>query len=350
MTESHPPRADRVALASASHSKSYDPSAPWRAMMNPPRAIPAVISFNDPYSSNLPQGRITRSNGRLSRATLIQGPIYHLPSNQPIFTDVSNHLPPAPPPVIDRAMSYGVLPYAQPGTLVANPYGVGPYYPYSTPYLVPLTTNSQGETVVATQEPSRSEILARQKKDSDLNRLEVYHFTPKKIPPTYYGATIVPTTAGQYVPPYGAYPYTTLPVTPAVPQVPYTTPSYTYPWYGYPNYPYSYPTDPSIPFLPLVETKARSSQTDAPRTKSRGSSPMNVSEVRLYRGGSYPTVRYLPRRPPLFSRPPPLFSRPPERLYRYASDRHVSGPLLDCRCTECQRDRQKVLNYYPEWN
>ena len=356
--ESHPPRAGRGALASASHSKSYDPSAPWRAMINPPPSIPTDISSNEPYSSNLPQGRKTRNNGRLSRATDIQGPIYHLSpnstekhhSNQPTFTGVNTRLPSAPPPVIDRAMSYGIIPYAQPTTVTGNPYGAGPYYPYSAPYLVPMTTNLPVEKIAVPEEPSRSEILTRQKKEGDLNRLEVYHFSPKKPPPSYYGTTIVPTTPGPYISPYNPYPYTTLPVAPTVPQVPYATPPYDYPWYGYPYYPSSYPTDPSVPFLPFIETKARSIQTDAPRTQSRGSSPINVSEVRFYRSGGYPSVRYVPPPPPLVSRPPPLFSRPPEPLYRYVHDRHQSMPRLDCRCIECQRDRQKVLNYYPEWN
>jgi hypothetical protein len=36
------------------------------------------------------------------------------------------------------------------------------------------------------------------------------------------------------------------------------------------------------------------------------------------------------------------------RIDRRFYDSNRSTPLADCRCLDCQRERSKVLNYYPD--
>jgi hypothetical protein len=196
--------------------------------------------------------------------------------------------------------------------------------PYPTPYLVPLTN---------TYPQSGSDFRGPHQQDADLSRLEVYHFTPKQKPPIGIG--------GQPIFPYYNYPYPAIPPpqqrrypSPWHVYPPYTHRFYDYPPYGN-NVPESYQS-----FLPPIKTRARSSQTDKPRTNNRAISPMHEHSTAFDANG-YP---YIHQRILLTDRYHGTL-RKSDQEFRHSI---YSTPLPDCRCLHCQRERAKVLNYYSD--
>jgi hypothetical protein len=325
----NPNSTGRSALASASHSKSYDPSEQLRARMMPPAPVYYEMPPNDPYSSNpvlLQEDPTVNNQQKKDRIPTFYYPRYNdgdgpRPANT-YARDLkqSNATLPPPPPVIQ-----------QPIPLSMEPYGADQYYPYGTPYIIPVPNNMpQVDPSQSMQELSRADILAPHQKDADLSRLEVYHFTPKQNTSLSMGTN--PALPGQPLVQYHVYPFPPGPQPPQ--QQPY--PPYAPPWYGYPPY----ASESGQPMLPLVETKARGSQTEQTSTKSRGVSPMYFPAAPVYDNEGYPYVYHTTAHTDRYVIPT---GRINQRFY----DNKSSTPLADCRCLDCQRERGKVLNYYP---
>ena len=328
-------------LADASHFRSYDPSAPYREMMKPP---PHTANG----ASNVPMTNIDPKTGAPKRIPQYYYPPYEdydydydrPPPMEPPFVDPRetnpNILPQPPPP--PQPVPNATYPYAQPNPWSGGPYGgAGPYNPYPTPYIIPITTNVPAQEPAPTlQERTKSELLATHQKDADLSRLEVYHFTPKQNTTLGMGGGMQPVLN------YHVYPYP--PGQPPVPmqQPPQQYPPYPYAQNGYPPNSYPYGPDPYQPVYPYTETRARGIQTEKPTTKNRGLSPIHFpSEQPAYDNDGYP---YVDQRVSHTDRHNIKTGRIHPRVY----DDNRTTPLADCRCLDCQRERSKVLNYYPE--
>jgi hypothetical protein len=339
---SNPKSANRKALLSASHAKSYDPSEYYRAMMMPPPPpVTAKVPSYNPYSSNpnmsrdVPATNVDPRTGALKRI-----PQYYYPRYDDA-DDPSSRQPYLPPRAVEQPVSNEVHPYSQPMPSSMNPYAPGQQYPYSTPYVIPLTLNiPSGDPALNAQEQSKADLIAAHQKDADLSRLEVYHFTPKQNTSPSMG------TAGHPIIQYHVYP--TPPAPGALPppissQQPHQKfPSYPYPWYGYPPNASSYAPEPYQQEFPYTETTARGSQTEQPSTKNRGVSPMRLSSAApIYDDEGYP---YIHQRKVHTDQHDITTGRINQRFY----DSNRSPPLPDCRCLDCQQERTKVLNYYPD--
>ncbi|CAF1212299.1 unnamed protein product [Adineta ricciae] len=228
-----------------------------------------------------------------------------------------------------------------------------------------------------------SDVLNSHQKDSNLSRVEVFHFTPKKKTPP--AAAPVGVYSVQPAPQYYTYPYSTVATSvlphdnsfilqqphPESPDYthypyqyydyqPYTYPQYSYdysgynhPYQNYPNYsypPYNYPYPSESTRLPPLKKEARGSQTDKLQTTNRAISPMNSHSTPLDKT-KFPAVHQrvlLEERLPLL--PNNTHNTHNAHHSHLRSDAHYlrsvySTPLPDCRCIHCQRERAKVLNY-----
>ena len=314
MRRPNPAYDDRSALANANHPRSYDPSGPLRARMQPPPQPDYAISDPNAYNPVPPQGGPFANNGPGGGGNRI--PQYFYPRyNEPLDPYGNDPYGDRQPPFVDPRH-----PYSQPIPLSMDPYQDDPYYPYPAPYLVPLTSNVHVDAAppshpgAGSQEQVKSDILASHKKDADLSRLEVYHFTPKQ--------NNAPAPSTQPSVQYHVYSYP--------PGGPIPGAQHSQPWLG----------NPADPYAPMVTTKARGMQTEAPDTKSRALSPMEKSPRQERRiAPSQHVVAYTDRYDP-----------PAPRHLGRSHDRLGSRALDDCRCLDCrrEREREKVLNYYPE--
>jgi hypothetical protein len=249
-----------------------------------------------------------------------------------------------------------IHPYSQPIAYPTDPYASGQYYPYGQPYLIPLTSSvPQNEPVQTFQDRSKSDVIAAHQQDADLSRLEVYHFTPKQDGPSK-GTSLA--QGSQPIIQYHVYPHPPA----AAPPPPQQYPPYPQPWSAYPPngppyppngptyppngpaYPHNVPpyaAEPPPPPLHFSETKARGSQTEQPPTKNRGVSPMYTTAPAPYDDDGYPYIHHKNTRTDRHHIPTGRVDR---RIY----ESHRSTPLSDCRCLDCQQERSKVLNYYPD--
>lgn len=336
-------------------SKFYDPSEPYRNLLMP---------ANNP-NSNAPQDapptNIDPKTGVVKRIPQFYYPRDDIPNNPPLnrpnVSDPARMNPNVLP--VQPLMQQPILPYSQP-MIIADPYASSPYYPYSAPYVVPLTTTVPvQEPIPHYPEQSKNDVIAAHQKDADLSRLEVYHFVPKQDSNLSRA-----TAASQPIIQYHVYPYppggapTTVPPPmmppPPLPMQP-LQPQYSqqpYPRYSQPpNAPYYAPEFPPpngpyyAPELPPshAETKARSSQTEPATTKNRGVSPIHFTSIAAppYDDDGYP---YIHQRQVHTDRNYVPTGRIDRRFY----DAHRSSALPDCRCLDCQQERLKVLNYYPD--
>lgn len=337
----NPNATNRSALASASHAKSYDPSAEYRARLNPP--APPVNIEMPAAAQDVPTTNIDPRTGVIKRIPQFYYPRYNETDDPPITQPIeTNRNVPRPSNVVRQPAAKEVLPYSQPGPWSEDPYAPNPYYPYGTPYLIPMTTNvNSPEEVPAVLDQSKSDVIAAHQKDADLSRLEVYHFTPKQNGL----ASMVPPPA-QPIIQYHVYPQVpgpaAAPVMPVPQQPQQQFPPYPYPWYGYPPNMPPYIPDPSQQEFPYIETKARGSQTEPPTTKNRGVSPIYFDSIApTYDEDGYPYIHHRTTHTDRYNLPT---GRINQRFY----DSNRSTPLADCRCLDCQRERAKVLNYYPD--
>jgi len=329
----NPNYANPSSLNSVSHSKSYDPSAPYRAMMMPPPPPPS----NNPYSSqDIPATNIDPKTGVAKRIPRFYYPRYDDDddpySTQPNFVDpreINPYVPPHP---------NGIHPYSQPMPLPVDPYASGQYYPYYSPYIIPMTTN------LPPQDQSKADVIAAHQKDADLSRLEVYHFIPKQNTSLSMATAPAPPIVQYHVYPNAPPP----PIPSQQPQQQF--PSYPYQGYSNPPNAPTYVPDPSQPVLPDIETKARGSQTEPPSTKTRGVSPINFytaappqfsTAAPIYDDEDYP---YIHKKSMHTDRHDITTGRINRQFY----DSNRSTAIADCRCLDCQRERSKVLNYYPD--
>jgi hypothetical protein len=357
----NPTAANRANLVNPPRSKFYDPSEPYRALLAPPKnqnpedptmsyAVPPTnIDLKTGAPKQIPQFYYPRYDDYDYDDPSITRPNFVRP--QPV---------PSALPVVQQPVPPVVHPYSQPVALPTNPYGAGQYYPYGTPYstpygtpyLIPMTTNvPQNEPAPALQERSKSDVIAAHQQDADLSRLEIYHFTPKQDGPSSKGTSLA--QASQPIIQYHVYPYppgtgAAPPVPQPLPPPPQQYPSYPQPWSTNPpnGPPYQpngshYVPEPPPPSLPLAETKARSSQTEQPPTKNRAVSPMYVNPTIPYDEDGHPYVNHKKTHTDRHYIPTGKIDR---RFY----DINRSSPLSDCRCLDCQRERSKVLNYYPD--
>ena len=330
--ESNPKSNSRSALRSASHLKSYDPSEQYRQVLVPrPPSVTTAVPPNNQNSSNpvLSENDISimndPKNGVVQRIPQFYYPLHNEDNNPPTTnpnvvqpTQTNPYVPPPPPPVMPQQIPFPLDPYAS-----------GQYYPYATPYIIPLTGYPQPDPALLAQEQSKSEVIAAHQKDADLSRLEVYHFTPKQNTSLSMGGLPV-----QPIVQYHVFPNSPGMPPPPRPQQPY--PAYPQPWYGQPPYG-SYEQ-----MLPPVETKARGAQTDEISTKSRGISPFYFPEAApVYDEDGYPYVHHRTMHTDRYNLPT---GRINQRFYDYTD----SSAINDCRCLDCQRERSKVLNYYPD--
>ena len=333
--QSNPPVDDRAALANAAHSKSYDPSAPLRAMMQPPPPPPAQTGYptGDPnmYNPVPPQGNPFANNG--PTGTINRIPQYFYPRyNEPSAPHPNEPRYDRQPTFVEGPLPPQIPSYAQPIPLSMDPYLTDQYYPYPTPYLVPLTNNVHVDSAPPPQEQVKTDILASHKRDADLSRLEVYHFTPKQsnVP----ALPSAPST--QPIVQYHMYSYPQGGQPPGPPQ-PYQAPPYSQPWYGNPPY------GPE-PYVPPIEKRARGIQTEPPTTKNRGVSPMYTMDLNPRQEREYSPVQHVVAYTDRYDPPAP------RQYHQRSHDRLGSRALDDCRCLNCrqEREREKVLNYYPE--
>lgn len=192
-------------------------------------------------------------------------------------------------------------------------------------------------TYTGTGDASVANVLNTHRNDADLSRLEVFHFAPKQN--TQIPIALITAPAAPSTPPY--YPYTY----PWHDLHPYGYSSYGYPPYDHYNYNYNYDYPygyypPQSPFLPPIPKRTISSQTDKPEMKTRALSPMESHSKPLDR-----TVF------PLVHQRLMLDKDKNDPYYKAHPDYHrsvYSSPLPDCRCIHCQRERAKILNYYPD--
>lgn len=317
----------------------YDPSEPYRTLLMPP---------NNPTAQDVPTTNIDPKTGVAKRIPQFY---YHpddnpgsRPLNQPPISEPPRMNPNVFPP--QPMMEQPILPYPQPMLVAADPYAPAPYYPYGAPYVVPLTSGFPvDEPGPNYTEQSKNDVLAAHQKDADLSRLEVYHFTPKQD-----STVSKATAASQPIIQYHVYPYPPggaqapappqpLPPPPPMPQ--------QYPYAPQPRYPYPPPNAPFYPPEPLpppppAETRARGSQTDPAAVKTRGVSPIYFTPIAPpYDEDGYPYIHHKQVHTD-------RHYMPTGRIDRRFYDTHRSSALPDCRCLDCQQERLKVLNYYPD--
>ncbi|CAF3297607.1 unnamed protein product [Rotaria sp. Silwood2] len=348
----NPNRTNRLALDNTTHLNSYDPSAPYRAMMMPP---PPPVNSNMPptLNPNIPASNPYYSNPNLSQnvppmtqdprnANLTRIPRYYYPRYDGAYDtyvlEMRETEPYAQPPDNPQLIQNEYVPYSQPGPLPVDPYASGPYYSYSTPYVVPSTSNVPYENPDRyRQVRSNSDLITSHKKDGDLSRLEVYHFTPKQNTTLSSGVNAVPPVIQYHVYPY---PPAAGPQSQSIPAN--QQPSYYYQQQDHQSDVSHHLSDQFQGQIPTSETKARSSQTDQPITKTRGVSPIYFSgEASINDDDGYPTIH---KKEVHTDR----YNIKTGRLNRRFYDNHSSSALPDCRCLDCQRERSKVLNYYPD--
>ncbi|CAF0959809.1 unnamed protein product [Rotaria sordida] len=317
------PNPNRLGLENGGYLKSYDPSSPYRAMMMPP----------PPVNSNLPPSLPPINDQRNPSLTRI--PQYYYPRYDGAYDtyllEMREREPFLQPPDNSQPIQNEYIPYSQPTQLPVDPYGSGTYYPNSQPYVLPSSTNLPYENPGQyTQMRSNSDIISSHKKDADLSRLEVYHFTPKSA-----GINALPPVIQYHV-----YPY---------PPSSGLQSSQQQQGTGYfysqndrqSDVPY-YISDQSQLPIPLIERKARSSQTDQPSTKTRGVSPIDFSNQRsIIDDDGYPHIYQKEVHTD-------RYNITTGRINRRFYDKNNSSTLPDCRCLDCQRERSKVLNYYPD--
>ena len=315
----------------------YDPSEPYRTLLMP-------ANNRNPSTQDVPPTNIDPKTGvakRIPQFYYNPDDPNNRPLNQPTISEPPrmnpNFLPAQP------LMDQPVLPYSQPMLMAADPYGSAPYYPYGAPYVVPLTTGMpMDEHVPNYPEQSKSDVLAAHQKDADLSRLEVYHFTPKQD-----STLSKATAASQPIIQYHVYPYAPGGASAAAPPPPALPPPPMPQQYPYPPQP-RYPYQPNGPFYapeplpPHAETRARGSQTEPASTKTRGVSPIYFTPIAPpHDDDGYPYVHH---RQVHTDRHHVHTGRIDRRFY----DTHRSSALPDCRCLDCQQERLKVLNYYPD--
>ncbi|UJR13535.1 hypothetical protein I4U23_000549 [Adineta vaga] len=419
-------------------------SNPYPSSRTPPQVVPS----NYPHASNQtpPKARpsVTYPQTQINDSRIPQhyyidnAPQNDFPPNNPNYTAPYD------------ANSNVADPYLQPVPVSSDPYTTAPYYsyvspttvnnpsfnpiqpvyeqpassvigvPYSTAYVQPAVTSLpplQRVQVVPTQpftnvttvpyaraytippvdhnptipDQSLPGVVNSQRKDTNLSRLEVYHFTQKKKtpvpaagvyatqPPVQYYAYpyTVPTTAPIAVPTaapmtvptagfapdnswydyqpntyssynYPQYDYSSY----AYPQYDYSSyaypsyyPNYNYPQQNYPQYNYPYPSETVR--LPPIAKKASGSQTEKVPTTTRALSPMHSHSTPLDKN-NYSSIHQRI----LLEERLPEGSRPPHHQHNRSDAHYLRGvystPLPDCRCIHCQRERNKVLNYYPD--
>jgi hypothetical protein len=329
--ETNPQSASRSALHSAAHLKSYDPSERYRTMMMPPPPVTTDMPPDNQSSLNPPSANNDPRNGLTKRIPQFYYPRYS-DADHPNFvqpTQINHYVPPpqinpyAPPPVMEH-----------PVPLSMNPYDSGQYYPYSTPYIIPLAGNvPQVDPNLIAHEQTKSEVIAAHKQDADISRLEVYHFTPKQN-------TSLSMRAAPPVIQYHVYPYP--PGAPPPPQPQQQFPPQPTSWYGQTSNVPPYGPQPSEQVFPPAETKARGSQTEQTATKSRAVSPIYFSAAEpVYDDDGYPYVHHKTMHTD-------RYNVPTRRINRRVYDRNNSTLFDDCRCLDCQHERSKVLNYYPD--
>lgn len=325
----------------------YDPSEPYRNLIMP------ANNPNTNAPQDAPPTNIDPKTGVVKRIPqFYYPPGDNPPLNQPNLSDPARMNPNVLP--VQPLIQQPVLPYNQPMLIAADPYAPAPYYPYSTPYVVPLTTSvPMEEPMPQYHEQSKHDVLAAHQKDADLSRLEVYHFVPKQ------DSNLSRTTAGsQPIIQYHVYPYPPggAPQTTAPPMMPPPPPMHQqqpYPRYNHPPngsyYAPEYPPPngpyyaPDYPPPPPAEMKARSSQTEPASTKNRAVSPIQFTPIAAppHDEDGYP---YIHQRHVHTDRSYVPTGRIDRRFY----DVHRSSALPDCRCLDCQQERLKVLNYYPD--
>jgi len=338
---------NRNALVSAVHSKSYDPSAPYRALLNP-TPPPAQVVPPQVQLANIPLTNMDPNSGVLKRIPQFYYPRYNEPDiPEPVQSNTNpvEIIQQQPPPqqqqpiIVQQPNPIDPYGYSQGFPMQMDPYGgVNPYYPYGTPILIPLPSNGQAldPTIRPNQEQSKSEAISAHQKDADLSRLEVYHFVPKN------NSSHPAAPTGQPIIQYHVYPQAPSQMPFQRPQLPLPQqqqhPSNFQPWYVNP----ANNTPPTVP-EPPAETKARGSQTESPEMKNRAISPIQINPTipPVYDEDGYPYIHYK-------TVPTERYYVPTRRIDRRFYDANRSTPLADCRCLDCQRERSKTLNYYPD--
>ncbi|CAF2071494.1 unnamed protein product [Rotaria magnacalcarata] len=317
----------------------YDPSAPYRAMMMP--AAPTntnSTTTNQYYSNSIPTQNISHMNSDPMNPVVTRIPKYYYPrydgyegayddhGTLDMIETYPNVQPPVhqQPPSSQQIVPNEYVPYNQPAPLTTDPYASGGYYPYAASYLIPLPTNmpSGNPGPYLQEQQPQVDVALSHKKDADLSRLEVYHFTPKQNTSLSMGTNVPPPVIQYHV-------YPPAPASQPSPILSQQQPSYL--------------SEHFQSQLPHQETKARSSQTDQPNTKNRAVSPIHFSTtVPMHNDDGY--SRVIHQQEVHTDRHNIRTARINRQFYNNTS----SPALPDCRCLDCQQERKEVLNYYPE--
>lgn len=340
--QTYPQATAQPILVDPSHLNSYDPSAPYRAMMMPPPPVNTNPVNTNPYivnpnpTQNVPATYYDTTNPIVTRIPKYYYPRYdgYEGNDDPNALLMRERFANVQQPIPQQSIPNEYSPYTQPPPppLPVDPYASGGYYPYTTSYLIPIGPNiPPGNTVPYTQEKNQSDLTLAHKKDGDLSRLEVYHFTPKQNQSSQMG-----TNASAPVIQYHVYPY------PPSSQQPSTMPKQQQQYSPYYNPQYVQPSEHLQSQLPHLETEARSSQTYQPATKNRAISPMHTTtNAPIHDDDGYPRVHQQDIHTD-------RHNIRTGRINRQFYDNHSSPALPDCRCLDCQRERKEILNYYPD--
>ncbi|CAM4955751.1 unnamed protein product [Rotaria socialis] len=327
---------NQPALNGANHLSYYDPSAPYRAMMLPPAPTNTnATTTNQYYSNSIPTQNISHMNSDPMNPIVTRIPKYYYPRYDGYDGAYDDHgtlgmretYPNVQPPVNQQLPSSQQIvpneyvPYNQPAPLTTDPYASGGYYPYGTSYLIPLPTNMPSgipSPYLQEQQPQADAALSH-KKDADLSRLEVYHFTPKQNTSLSMGANAPPPVIQYHV--YPPAPVSQPPAMLSQQQQP------------------SYLSEHFQSQLAHQETKARSSQTDQPNTKNRAVSPIHFSTtIPMHNDDGY--SRVIHQQEVHTDRHNIRTARINRQFYGNTS----SPALPDCRCLDCQQERKEATN------
>ncbi|CAF3526701.1 unnamed protein product [Rotaria socialis] len=327
---------NQPALNGANHLSYYDPSAPYRAMMLPPAPTNTnATTTNQYYSNSIPTQNISHMNSDPMNPIVTRIPKYYYPRYDGYDGAYDDHgtlgmretYPNVQPPVNQQLPSSQQIvpneyvPYNQPAPLTTDPYASGGYYPYGTSYLIPLPTNMPSgipSPYLQEQQPQADAALSH-KKDADLSRLEVYHFTPKQNTSLSMGANAPPPVIQYHV--YPPAPVSQPPAMISQQQQP------------------SYLSEHFQSQLAHQETKARSSQTDQPNTKNRAVSPIHFSTtIPMHNDDGY--SRVIHQQEVHTDRHNIRTARINRQFYGNTS----SPALPDCRCLDCQQERKEATN------
>ncbi|CAF3445216.1 unnamed protein product [Rotaria socialis] len=327
---------NQPALNGANHLSYYDPSAPYRAMMLPPAPTNTnATTTNQYYSNSIPTQNISHMNSDPMNPIVTRIPKYYYPRYDGYDGAYDDHgtlgmretYPNVQPPVNQQLPSSQQIvpneyvPYNQPAPLTTDPYASGGYYPYGTSYLIPLPTNMPSgipSPYLQEQQPQADAALSH-KKDADLSRLEVYHFTPKQNTSLSMGANAPPPVIQYHV--YPPAPVSQPPAMLSQQQQP------------------SYLSEHFQSQLAHQETKARSSQTDQPNTKNRAVSPIHFSNtIPMHNDDGY--SRVIHQQEVHTDRHNIRTARINRQFYGNTS----SPALPDCRCLDCQQERKEATN------